>query len=53
MLQSTVHCRRGRAIAAGLSLSLFLVVGAGPASAAPLQPFKDDLFAYRTIVETA
>ena len=53
MLQSTVHCRRGRAVYAGLSLSLSLVLGAGPASAAPLQPFKDDLFAYRTIVETA
>ena len=49
MLQSTVHCRLARAVAA---LPFFLL-SAAAASAAPLQPFKDELFAYRTIVETA
>lgn len=47
MRQSTVHCP-GR-----LFLAAFLALAASQADAAPLAPWKDELFAYRAVVETA
>ena len=48
MPQSTVHCLRRLVLAA-----IFTGLVAGEAAALTLKPWKDELFSYGTVIETA